>query len=297
MSVKLVSDLFKQGQPTFSFEFFPAKDAENHALLWQQLNALLPLSPSFVSVTYGAGGTTRQRTHELVLQLQQETELCVVAHLTGVGASRAEVLALLTAYAEGGVRNILALRGDPPRDQSQYRPAADGFPYAADLVRFIKEHFPDFCVGVAGFPEGHPATPNRLLEIDYLKAKVDAGADYIVSQLFFDNRDFLDFSERCQLAGIAVPIVAGVMALTSRAQLKRMAELAAGARVPAPLLRAIGRAADDQAIAKLGVHWAAEQIRDLLDRRVRGIHFYCLNQAGAALRIFDALGVRNVDQL
>lgn len=297
MSGQLVRDLLRQGRPTFSFEFFPAKDAEGEARLWQQLGELLPFHPSFLSVTYGAGGTTRERSQELVARMRRESKRCVVAHLTGVGAGRDDIRAILAAHAAAGVENILALRGDPPLGQGGAESRPPAFPYAADLVAFIKEHFPHFSVGVAGFPEGHPATPNRLREIDFLKAKVEAGADYIVSQLFFDNRDFFDFCERCQLAGITVPIVAGIMAVTSRPQLQRMAELAAGARVPAPLLRALSRAVDEEAIATLGIHWASEQIRELLDRRVAGIHFYCLNQAAAARRIFDTLGVRNIDQL
>jgi methylenetetrahydrofolate reductase (NADPH) len=179
-----------------------------------------------------------------------------------------------------------------------YDRSKDAFQYAAQLVQFIRARGnpPDqrgFGVGVAGFPEGHPATPNRLKEMDYLKAKVDAGADYVCTQLFFDNRDFYDFRERCELAGIRVPIVAGIMPITSKAGMVRMAELAAGARIPAPLLRAVSRCQEDEAVARVGIHWATEQCRDLLDHGVRGIHFYTLNKSDATRQIYANLGVKD----
>jgi len=179
-----------------------------------------------------------------------------------------------------------------------YDRSRDAFRYAGDLVRFIRSWPapPDprgFGVGVAGFPEGHPTTPNRLKEMDYLKQKVDAGADYVCTQLFFDNRDFYDFRERCELAGIKVPIMAGIMPITSKAGMQRMAELALGARFPAALLRAGGRCGDDGALARVGVHWATEQCRDLLHNNVRGIHFYTLNRSDATRQIYENLGVRD----
>ena len=198
--------------------------------------------------------------------------------------------------------NILSLGGDAPKGL-EYRKADDDFQHAADLVRFIRKFneskiHPDrrgFGIGVAGFPEGHPATPNRLLEMDYLKQKVDAGADYIVTQLFFDNRDFLDFRDRCELAGINVPIVAGIMPITSISGMKRMAELAAGARFPARLLRSLHRCQDDpESVARVGIHHASEQCRDLLEHKVRGIHFYTLNRSDATRRIFESLGLKTL---
>jgi methylenetetrahydrofolate reductase (NADPH) len=208
----------------------------------------------------------------------------------------------LERYAAHGISNILALAGDPPRGMKDYDRSKDHFQHAIDLVRYIKKFnergiHPDprgFGIGVAGFPEGHPATPNRLLEMDYLKAKVDAGADYIVTQLFFDNRDFYDFRERCELAGIRVPIIAGIMPITSSKNLARMAELALGARFPARLLRAIARCAgDEEYVKRVGVQWATEQCRDLLDNRVRGIHFYTLNRSTATREIYASLGVKD----
>ena len=160
-----------------------------------------------------------------------------------------------------------------------------------------EDDYPDICIGVAGFPEGHPATPNRLLEIDYLKAKVEAGADYIITQLFFENHDFYDFCERCEIAGIHIPIIAGLMTITSHRGMHRMAEIAAGARIPARLIRAINRATNDDYVAKVGNHWTTEQVRDLLDNKVRGIHFYTLNHSKSSLQIYESLGVEVSDQL
>jgi len=221
----------------------------------------------------------------------------VVSHLTCVGSTKDEMLGILQQYDESGVNNILALRGDPPQGATDFVQPEGGFGYASELVSFIKKHFPHFCIGVAGFPEGHPQTPNRLKEIDYLKEKVDAGADYIVSQLFFDNRDFYDYCERCELAGIKVPIIAGIMPITSHQGMVRMAELAAGARLPARLLRSVERAGSDEYIQKVGVHWATEQVRDLIDNNVRGIHFYTLNNSRETLKIYESLGVRDSHQL
>jgi len=293
----LVKDILDNNRFSFSFEFFPPKDEPGWENLFANISDLMPLKPAYVSVTYGAGGSTRDRTHKLIVRIQQETNLTVVSHLTCVGSNRAEMAEILGNYAASGVRNILALRGDPPKGQKDFVQPEDGFAYAADLVAFIKKNFPRMGVGVAGFPEGHPATPNRLLEMDYLKAKVDAGADYIVTQLFFDNRDFYDFRDRCVLAGINVPIIAGLMPITTKSGMVRMAELAAGARIPAALLRALDRGRSDEQVEKVGVHWATEQVRDLLDNEVRGIHFYTLNHSRQALDIYQSLGVEDSIQL
>jgi len=223
--------------------------------------------------------------------------MTVVSHLTCVGSTKDEIYGILEKYKDNGVENILALRGDPPAGQKDFVQPKDGFAYAADLVGFIKKKFPSMCIGVAGFPEGHPQTQNRLKEIDYMKAKVDAGADYIVAQLFFENRDFYDYCERCELAGIKVPIIAGIMPITTRHGMTRMAELAAGSRIPARLLKAVQRAGDDEYVAKVGVHWATEQVRDLVDNKIRGIHFYTLNNSIETLKIYEALGVRDSQQL
>ncbi len=252
-----------------------------------------------MSVTYGAGGSTRERTHDLVCRIQRETDLTAVSHLTCVCHKLPEMEAILARYAESGIENVLALSGDPPRTMPNYDRGQDAFRYAEDLVRFIRSRTstPDprgFGVGVAGFPEGHPGCPNRLKELDYLKRKVDAGADYVCTQLFFDNRDFYDFRERCELAGIKVPIIAGIMPITSKKGMVTMAELALGAKIPAKLLRAVARCGDDEeAVKRVGTHWATEQCRDLLDHQVRGIHFYTLNKSDATRQIYENLGVKD----
>jgi methylenetetrahydrofolate reductase (NADPH) len=297
-----IGDIFASDRTTVSFEFFPPKTQADAQALFENIALLEALQPSFVSVTYGAGGTTRQLTHDLVVRLKQTTTLDPIPHLTCVCHQEQEIEEILTKYAEAGVSNVLALGGDPPRDIQNYDRKADAFQHAADLVRFVRRlnergGHPDsrgFGIGVAGFPEGHPGTPNRLEEMDYLKAKVDAGADYICTQLFFDNRDFYDFRERCDLAGIRVPILAGIMPITSLGGMKRMAQLALGARFPAKLLRALGRAEDNpEAVKHVGVHWATEQCRDLLDNQVRGIHFYTLNRSDATRQIYQNLGLRD----
>jgi methylenetetrahydrofolate reductase (NADPH) len=292
-----VQDIFAQHATTISFEFFPPKTRESADQLYENIRHLESLKPSFVSVTYGAGGSTRELTHDLVLRIKTQTQLDPIPHLTCVCHQAQEIDEVLRRYAAANVSNILALAGDPPRDRVPYDRAKDAFAHAVDLVKFIRafRDHPDkrgFGIGVAGFPEGHPATPNRLVEMDHLKAKVDAGADYIVTQLFFDNRDFYDFRERCVLAGISVPIIAGIMPVTSISGMQRMADLAAGARFPAALIRAVQRCGNDaQAVTRVGIHWATEQCRDLLDHQVRGIHFYTLNRSDATRRIYENLGV------
>ncbi len=286
-----LSDILKDNRVHFSFEFFPPKTEEAARALFETIGELLPIQPSFISITYGAGGSTRELTQNLVIRLKQETSLNVIAHLTAIGASREEIKSQLEKYSAAGIRNVLALRGDPPKGNSSFTPAPDGFRYAAEMVAFIKKHFPHFGVGVAGFPEGHPETPNRLQEMDYLKAKVDAGADCICTQLFFDNRDFYDFCERCEIAGIKIPIIAGIMPITSLSGLKRMSELALGTRIPARLLRAALRAQSDDAVEKIGIHWATQQVFDLYDHNVSGIHFYTLNRSVATLKIYETLGM------
>ena len=296
-----IQDIFRDNPTTFSFEFFPPKTAEAFENLYETIRELEAYLPHFVSVTYGAGGSTRDLTHELVLRLKTQTKLDPIPHLTCVCHREAEVAAILQRYASEGVGNILALCGDPPR-AAEYCKDKDDFKQAIDLVKFIRKFnesgaHPDrrgFGIGVAGFPEGHPGTPNRLLEMDYLKQKVDAGADYIVTQLFFDNRDFYDFRDRCELAGIRVPIIAGIMPVTSTGGLKRMAELAGGAKFPAKLLRALQRCeGDPEMVTHVGIHYASEQCLDLLENDVRGIHFYTLNRSDATRKIFASLGLRH----
>ena len=301
-----IVDILQRDKTTFSFEFFPPKNDKAAETLFTHIARLESLKPSFVSVTYGAGGSTRELTHALVLRIKQRTSLDPVPHLTCVCHKKQEVADILARYAQAGVSNILALGGDAPRNLANYRHADDDFQHAADLVAFIRNFGAGapmgdprgLGIGVAGFPEGHPATPNRLLEMDYLKAKVDAGADYICTQLFFDNHDFYDFRERCVLSGINIPIIAGIMPITSAGSMTRMAELALGAHYPAKLLRSIQRCGNDpDAVKRVGIHWATEQCRDLLDNNVRGLHFYTLNHSDATLAIYHNLGADDSSRL
>lgn len=292
-----IRDVLARDGMTASFEFFPPRtDAA-----WSELLAALPefeaLHPSFVSVTYGAGGSTRDRTDALVAHLAA-TQLAPVPHLTCVGHTANEIDSILDGYASRGVSNILALRGDPPKGGVAAEPGH--FRHAADLVRTVRafndsRRHPDprgFGIGVAGFPEGHPETPNTLVQMDHLKAKVDAGADFVITQLFFDTDAFFDWRDRCRLAGINVPLIAGLMPITSLAGMRRMAELAGGTRFPASLLRSLNRCGDDaDAVRRVGIHWAAEQARILMDRGVDGIHFYTLNRSDATRQIYRTLGL------
>ncbi len=297
-----ISDILSSPKPSLSFEFYPPKAAPAWDELYETIRDLETLSPSFVSVTYGAGGGTRELTHDLVVRIKRTTSIPPVPHLTCVGHTCEEIDSILVRYAEAGVSNILALRGDPPKDQPGYDWSQGDFRFAADLVAHIRKFnesgkHPEkrgFGIGVAGFPEGHPTTPNRVDELDHMKAKVDAGADYICTQLFFDNHDLFDYRDRCAIAGITIPIIAGIMPVTSLGGMKRMAELAAGARYPAKLLKTLNRAAeknDPEAIERAGIHYAAQQSAELLDNDISGIHFYTLNKSHATRQIYASLGL------
>jgi methylenetetrahydrofolate reductase (NADPH) len=294
-----ITDIIRGNSPTFSFEFFPPKTPEAAETLYQTIRDLELYMPHFVSVTYGAGGSTRDLTHDLVERIQHTTKLEPIPHLTCVCHKEEEIEEILLRYAKSAIGNILALGGDRPAGIT-YDKSRDSFQHAIDLVKFIRRFnesgvHPDrrgFGIGVAGFPEGHPATPNRLVEMDYFKAKVDAGVDYIVTQLFFDNRDFLDFRERCALNEIHIPIIAGIMPITSISGLKRIAELAGGARFPAKLLRTLQHCQNDpEMVRRVGIQYALEQCRDLLENNVAGIHFYTLNRSDATRVIVDRLGI------
>lgn len=292
-----ISEIIQKGKTTLSFEFFPPKSEKGAKNLYSTINELKQFKPSYVSVTYGAGGSTRELTRDLVLKINNEIKIPVVSHLTCVGATKEEIRDILQNYSENGINNIMALRGDPPTGEKEFKMMAGGFNHAADLVTFIQKNFSSMGLGVAGFPEGHPATPNRLDEMDYLKKKVDDGADYICTQLFFDNRDFYDFCERCEIAGINVPIVAGVMPVTTLKSMNRMAELSAGSRFPAKLLRSLYRADNDEHVEKAGLHWAAEQVQDLIDNKVAGVHLYTLNKSEHVKKIYDSIGITSSEQL
>lgn len=301
-----IRDILERDRTTISFEFFPPSSDSASEALSERLEAFEQLSPSFVSVTYGAGGSTRQRTHDLVISLKSRETLDPVPHLTCVMQGATELDEILERYAESGISNLLVIRGDKPIDSSDYDPSSEDFQHAADLVKHVKA-FNDrgsaldkrgFGIGVAGFPEGHPETPNRLRQMAHLKAKVDAGADWITTQMFFDNHVFFDWCEQCELNDVSIPKIAGIMPITSIKNMKRMADLAAGTNFPAKLQRRLHKHQDDpEAVEQIGVHWASEQCNDLLDNDVRGIHFYTLNRSDATLRIFKALGTHSSELL
>lgn len=290
-----VSEILERDKTIFSFEFFPPKTEKGWDTLTNRLDTFEALEPSFVSVTYGAGGSTRTRTRDLVCHLASETKLDPIPHLTCVGHTKDEINSILQEYATVGIDNILALRGDMPTEGS-----SDGdYAHAADLIDAIHQFDgASFGVGVAGFPEGHPETPNRLVQLDHLKEKIDCGVDWICTQLFFDNNAFFDWCEQCELVGIETPTIAGIMPITSLAGMRRMAELAGGANFPAALQRRLYRFQDDpESVKKVGISWAAQQCAELLDRGVRGIHFYTMNQSSATEEIYQSLGAPSGSKL
>ena len=278
-------------KPCFSFEFFPPKTAEGEKQLWDTLEDLRALDPGFVSVTYGAGGSTRDRTLELVGQIKARTGIEAMAHLTCVGHTRAELEHILERLAAAKIDNVLALRGDPPKGATAFQAAAGGFSYANELVDLIREKDLGFSVGVAGYPEGH-LEATKEADLLALKRKVDAGADFVISQLFFDNAFYFDFVERARRAGINVPIVPGIMPITNYEQVTRFVRMC-GATVPMRLQLALEKVKDDHdAVMQLGVAHATLQCSELLSRGVPGIHFYTLNRSPASRMIVTALRAR-----
>jgi methylenetetrahydrofolate reductase (NADPH) len=290
-----ISDLLRfakeRGEPVFSFEFFPPKTDAGIATLFESLAALRPLAPTFVSVTYGAGGSTRARTVELVSRIKKESEIEAVAHLTCVDSSKAELEAVLDDLARAGIQNVLALRGDPPRGAKVFEPHPEGFRYASELIghlRSQRERWP-FCVGGACYPEGHPESKDLASDLAASRRKVEAGVDFLVTQLFFDNAAYFDFVGRARAAGIETPILPGIMPLTNVDQIERFTAMC-GASIP-PMLRAAMdvRRAEPEAALELGVAWAALQCADLLRRGAPGIHFYTLNRSPSTRAILAAL--------
>ncbi len=283
-----IDDLFGKGKPTISFEFFPPKTEQGFASLYQTIEELKPLDPSYVSVTYGAGGSTRKKTVDLVEKIQQEIGIRSMAHLTCVGHTANELGEILDELWNGGIRNVLALRGDPQAGQSSFVATSGGFAYADDLVKFATGRH-DFSVGVAGYPEGHPQCLNRTRDLENLKRKVDNGARFVVTQLFFDNAEFHRFREQARSMGINVPIVAGLMPISNVAQIKRFVGMC-GAKIPQPLLLKLEKLESDvDAVYRAGVEYAARQCQDLLFHDVDGIHFYTLNKSKATVEICKTL--------
>jgi methylenetetrahydrofolate reductase (NADPH) len=289
LSDRPLSELFAQRRPLRSIEFFPPKDDAGVEALRQTAGALKSISPDFVSVTYGAGGSTRQRTAQVSGFLKADFGFTVMPHLTCVGHSRAELDAIADRIHGDGFRNIMALRGDPPKGSSDFAPVADGLRHANELVSLLKARHPDFCLGAAGYPEKHPEAPTEAADMDNLKRKVDAGASFVTTQLFFDNGAYYRFVERCRGAGISVPIVPGLMPVLSLKQIQRFT-LMCGATLPTTLVRRLEAAGEAPEILEaIGIDWALGQVRDLLARGAPGYHLYILNRAKSALALAAGL--------
>lgn len=286
-----ISSMFGRGGPVVSFEFFPPKTPEGVEVLYRTAEELRPCRPSFVSVTYGAGGSTRDRTIELVTRIQRDLGMVTMAHLTCVGSSKAEIGEVLKRLVDGGIQNVLALRGDPPKGETEFRPTEGGFRHASELVAFIREKGYDFCVGAACYPEGHVEAKDLDVDLSNLVTKVSAGVDFLVSQLFFDNEDYRAFVRRARSAGVSVPIVPGLMPVTNVSQTERFTQMC-GARVPQELRRRLRIVSNDPAaVVATGVQWSVDQGRALLRDGSPGLHFYTLNRSSATLAVHAALGL------
>lgn len=283
-----ISTLLSTGRPSISFEFFPPQNEAGLEQLRQTLAALRELRPTYVSVTYGAAGGARRETVALVTRLRHVYSLEAMAHLTCVGASRAELLEVMQRLADGGVQNLLALRGDPPAGTGPFTPHPEGLAHASELVALARQHF-DFCIGGACYPEGHVESPSLPADLEHLKKKVDAGCEFLITQLFFDNRRYFDFVDRARAAGVGVPIIPGIMPITNVAQIKRFTEMC-GATIPPLLYAELHRLRDDpHAVLSMGVAHATAQCVELLQRGAPGIHFYTLNQSPATRTILTAI--------
>jgi methylenetetrahydrofolate reductase (NADPH) len=285
----LIQALRHPARPTVSVEFFPPKDEAGGAKLLQTARTLQPLGVDFASITYGAGGTSRSTTLAYGAELVK-LGLPLIGHLTCVGHTRAELVAIIKQYAEAGFSGILALRGDPPKGQKDFTPHPQGFAHAHELVRLIREiHAGRFAVGVAGFPERHPDAIDDLTDVRFLAGKVSAGADFVTTQLFLDNEDYFRFVNRARAAGVSVPILPGIMPVLSLKQARTFCGFCK-ARIPAALIAELEACGpDEEAQRKVGVSWAVRQVRGLLARGAPGYHVYILNKAESAVELFAAL--------
>ncbi|MFH1066619.1 MAG: methylenetetrahydrofolate reductase [NAD(P)H] [bacterium] len=284
-----ILELLKRKKPLFSVEFFPPKDEAGMESLRQVAQHLKAIGPDFVSVTYGAGGSTRQRTTDVCRLLRDEMDFIVMPHLTCVGSSRQDLLDIIGEYHREGFRNIMALRGDPPRGQTTFEPYKDGLRYASDLVALIRRDHADFCLGVGGYPEKHPEAPDLATDIAHLKTKMHAGGDFITTQLFFRNEVYFDFVNRCRKIGIAAPMIPGIMPVLSLKQIQRFTEMC-GASLPKKLVAQLQAAGGDaEKEENVGIAWALQQIKELLAGGAPGIHLYILNRSRAALHLVQSL--------
>ena len=285
MKTHTIADMLKSPKPVFSVEFFPPKTEAGSRQILKTAKALKAYQPDFVSITYGAGGSTRERTLEYGELLQDLFEFEVMPHLTCVGHSKEEIHGILKRFQQAGFHNIMTLRGDPPKGDKTFRPHPDGFRYASELVAFIKQLMPNFCLGVAGYPEKHPEAETLEADLDHLQHKVAQGADFITTQLFFDNRDYDNFTAACQQRGITVPVLPGILVAVSIEQVNKLCDFC-NATVPAELQRALTAAGDDaDAALKVGVDWAYAQVTDLLESGAPGFHLYILNRSESAIEL------------
>lgn len=283
-----IKDLISRPGPSFSFEFFPPKTDRGFESLYATVAELRRLNPTFVSVTYGAGGSTRRKTVDIVAKIKHELGIESMAHITCVGATRDEIREVLDEVRAKGIQNVLPLRGDPPAGTDTFQATPGGFEHALDLVAFIRERY-DFCLGVAGYPEGHQEAPDLETDLDNLKRKVDAGADFIITQLYYDNRFFFDFVERAVARGITVPIIPGIMPVVNASQIQHITRMC-GANIPATMAADLERLGDDTAAAEeYGIDYSTRQCEELLAQGVPGIHFYTLNRSRSTWTIFENL--------
>ncbi len=283
-----IIDKLKETKTSISFEFFPPKTKEGENSLFNTIKELQKLNPTFVSITYGAGGSTRDRTRNIVKRIYEETNLTVMAHLTCIGHTNSELKDILDDYKKIGIQNILALRGDIPVDKEE--DILKGCKYASELVSFIRKNYKDwFSIGVAVYPEAHPESPNLERDIYYFKKKVEAGADFGITQMFFDNSYFYRYMELLEKEDVNIPILAGIMPITNFKQIRKFA-LMCGATIPESLVKKLEKFEDKpKDLEKIGIEFAIEQCRDLLKNEVKGLHFYTLNKSKATLKIYEAI--------
>lgn len=282
-----LKERFAENKPIFSVEFFPPKDEAGGKRMLQTAAQFEEHQPDFVSITYGAGGGTRATTLRYAKLLQEEHGFEVMPHLTCVGHTRDELLEILEEFAEAGFRNVMALRGDPPKGETTFKPVPGGLSYGSDLVSLIRNNFPDFGIGVGGYPEKHPEAESAEIDLQNLKTKVEAGADFITTQLFFDNTVYHHFVERCGNAGIEIPVLPGLLPVLSIGQVRRFCAMCE-AGLPAALENTLENSAEKDQPA-VGANWALGQVRDLLDKGAPGYHLYALNKSQSTLQILEGL--------
>ena len=283
-----LADVYGEGKFGLSFELFPPKTEAGERALYRHVEKLVELSPSFVTCTYGAGGSTQGKTLDIIRHVKEQFHLPVASHLTCVGASRDELRDYLSRAQSQGVDYIVALRGDPPKGEAEFKPAENGLSYANELVTMIRDEFPSFGIAVAGYPEKHRDAPNMDVDLANLKRKVDCGADSVITQLFYCNDDFFRFREQCESLGIEQPIIPGILPVTNLGQIQRITSLC-DAKLPPEFLQELGKRDDADWQTKVGIEFATKQVQELINRGVPGVHFYVLNKSQATLEVVRSL--------